>query len=255
MRMEDLDPPREPPGAAEGILDSLLAHGLRWDGETLWQSRRHAAYGEAVDALLDSGRAFRCDCSRARLKSLGNTYDGHCRNRRLGPGVASAVRVRVEGDCTITIEDDIQPALTQDVAETVGDFVIRRRDGLYAYQLAVVLDDAWQGVNRVLRGSDLYDSTPRQVYLQRLLGLPTPRYAHIPVVVNAAGQKLSKQTHAPPVDSSDPVNSLRLALAFLGQAQPPATIDDAATLLDAAAADWRLSAVPSLPGIPESALH
>jgi glutamyl-Q tRNA(Asp) synthetase len=255
MRMEDLDPPREPAGAAEQILESLSAHGFTWDGPVLWQGSRYDAYEQVVQELLKSGKAFRCDCSRTRLKSLGNTYDGHCRERNLPAETDSAVRVRVEGDCRAAIADDIQPPLVQDVAGEVGDFVIRRRDGLYAYQLAVVLDDAWQGVNRILRGSDLYDSTPRQVYLQRLLGLPTPRYAHIPVVVNEQGQKLSKQTHAPPLSADRAVDNLRLALKFLGQEQPPADCRDTASLLQAAVANWDIAAVPACAGIPESVLR
>ena len=254
MRVEDLDPPRELPGAAQDILDALTAHGFSWDGPALWQSARHEAYEQVVQELLQSGRAFRCDCSRARLKSLGNRYDGHCRDRDLPADAESAIRVRVEGDTLVTISDEIQAPLQQDVATDPGDFVIRRRDGLYAYQLAVVLDDAWQGVNRVLRGSDLYDSTPRQVYLQRLLELPTPRYAHIPVVVNEQGQKLSKQTHAPALSPAQAVDNLQLALKFLGQ-PIPSGCDEPAALLEAAVANWDLAAIPGRPDIPEHSLY
>jgi glutamyl-Q tRNA(Asp) synthetase len=254
MRMEDLDPPREQPGAAEQILESLQAHGLQWDGPVLWQGSRDDAYAEVVTGLLESGQAFRCDCSRARLKRLGGVYDGHCRDRGLGEEADAAVRVRVDGDASIRITDDIQAPLEQNLADEVGDFVILRRDGLFAYQLAVVVDDAWQGVNRILRGSDLYDSTPRQVYLQRLLGLPTPRYAHIPVVINTMGQKLSKQTHAPALLPDQAVVNLRLALDFLGQAQPPADCEDTAALLAAAVSNWNMDAVPRRMQIPEDSL-
>lgn len=255
MRMEDLDPPREQPGAAELILRSLQAHGLHWDGPVLWQSSRHDAYAAAVDDLLDRGLAFRCDCSRARLKSLGNAYDGHCRERGLGADSDAAVRVRLQGDCRITVHDDIQPPLTQELFSELGDFVIRRRDGLYAYQLAVVVDDAWQGINRVLRGSDLYDSTPRQVYLQRLFGLPALHYAHIPVIENEQGQKLSKQTHAAPLDDSRPVENLRLALRFLHQPSPPDTIREPAALLASAVDAWDTARIPAVAGIPERTLY
>ena len=253
--MEDLDPPREIPGAAEQILHSLKVHGLRWDGPVMWQSERHAVYEETVQQLLAEGRAFRCDCSRSMLQAEGGVYRGRCRDRNLGEDSESAVRVKVEADSQVLIDDAIQTPLSQDVAAEVGDFVIRRRDGLYAYQLAVVLDDALQGITHVLRGSDLYDSTPRQVYLQRLLDLPTPRYAHIPVIVNAEGQKLSKQTHAPPVKDADAVESLRLALRFLGQSEPPSSCNTVEMLLRAATDVWDLSAVPRRVGIPESSLR
>ncbi len=255
MRMEDLDPPREQPGAAEEILQALEQHGLHWDGEVLWQSQRHAAYAAVVDELLASGQAFRCDCSRAQLKAEGGVYRGRCRERGLGPDADSAIRVRVDGDSRITIEDEIQPALLQDVGAEVGDFIIRRRDGLYAYQLAVVVDDAFQGVNRVLRGSDLYDSTPRQAYLQQQLGLPRPHYAHIPVIENELGQKLSKQTHAPALDPGEAVANLRLALRFLNQPAPPAEVKDTGTLLAFAVDHWDTAAVPGRAGIPESSLY
>ncbi len=253
--MEDLDPPREQVGAAQAILDSLQHHGLHWDGEVLWQSTRHEAYAQAIDELLSSGLAFRCDCSRARLKAEGGIYRGHCRHRGLGAEVESAIRLQVADGASIRIDDDIQPALLQHIGAEVGDFIIRRRDGLYAYQLAVVVDDAFQGVNRILRGSDLYDSTPRQVYLQRQLGLPAPRYAHIPVIVNAQGQKLSKQTHAAPLAAETAADNLRLALRFLQQASPPRGMDQVDGLLEFAVAHWELSAVPARAGIPERSLY
>ena len=253
--MEDLDPPRESPEAARQILDSLVAHGLVWDGDVLWQSRRHDAYGAVVDRLLSSGGAFRCDCTRAQLKNQGNVYRGRCRQRRIAPNVATAVRVRVNGSTRIRVEDRIQPPQEQDLAESVGDFIIRRKDGLFAYQLAVVLDDAWQGVTEVVRGFDLYDSTPRQVYLQRLLGLPTPRYAHIPVITNALGQKLSKQNRAPPIDDTRAVDNLRLALRFLGQPPPLPACRHVETVIEAAITNWSLDAITRAEGIPETSLY
>ncbi len=253
--MEDLDPPREQVGAAQAILDSLQQHGLHWDDAVLWQSTRHEAYAAAVNELLSSGQAFRCDCSRAQLKAEGGIYRGRCRHRGLSARVESAVRLQVEDGATVQVRDDIQPKLHQHIGAEVGDFVIQRRDGLYAYQLAVVVDDAFQGVNRVLRGSDLYDSTPRQVYLQRRLGLPTPRYAHIPVIVNAEGQKLSKQTHAAPLHGDSAIANLRLALRFLNQAQPPAELKEPEALLAFAVQHWDCSAVPGRAGIPESSLY
>jgi glutamyl-Q tRNA(Asp) synthetase len=162
--------------------------------------------------------------------------------------------VKIAASSPITIPDLLQAPIAQDVEREVGDFVVQRKDGLYAYQLAVVLDDNYQAVNRIVRGSDLYDSTPRQVYLQQLLKLPTPLYTHIPVITNAAGQKLSKQTHAPALEDGDALQNLRLALRFLGQTIPPGTasID---SVLHNAIDSWNLQAVPVLAGIPESTLY
>jgi len=255
MRMEDLDPPREQAGAAESLLHSLRAHGLEWDGDVLWQSQRHEAYDEVLQELLEQGLAFRCDCSRAQLREQGNVYRGHCRKRQLPADQPCALRVIVEGDTAITIDDSLQEPLRQDVAAEVGDFIIKRRDGLHAYQLAVVIDDAFQGINQVLRGSDLYDSTPRQVYLQRLLGLATPRYTHIPVITNSEGQKLSKQTHAPALRDEDAMDNLRLALRFLGQAAPPPDCRQLDSLLQFAVDNWQLAQVPGCEGIPEATLY
>ena len=255
LRMEDLDPPREVAGAAKAILHSLKVHGLLWDGDVLWQSQRHDAYAATVADLLDSGRAFRCDCSRARLAAGGNIYRGHCRQRQLADGADTAVRVLVEGDSRIAVEDALQETLVQDVAAEVGDFIIQRKDALYAYQLAVVVDDAFQGVTRVLRGSDLHDSTPRQVYLQRLLRLPTPEYVHIPVVTDEAGRKLSKQTFAQEVDDRLAVENLRLSLRFLGQRPPDAALRSPAEVLERAVAQWRLEAVPPTAAIAQSSLY
>ncbi len=255
MRMEDLDPPREQPGAAEDILESLRQHGLAWDGEVLWQSRRHAAYAGVIEHLLATGQAFYCDCSRARLKAEGGIYRGHCRDRIGISGTDAAIRLKVDAPSRVTINDSVQPPLTQDVESEVGDFIILRRDGLYAYQLAVVVDDAFQGVNRVLRGSDLYESTPRQVYLQQQLDLTPPRYAHIPVIENELGQKLSKQTHAPALDPAQATGNLRLALRFLNQPEPSADLRSIDTILAFAVDHWDIAAVPQRAGIPESSLY
>ncbi len=252
--MEDLDPPREIAGSAQSILSSLQAHGLDWDGEVLWQSQRHDAYAAAIQKLFDTDYAFRCDCSRAQLATQGNVYPGRCRLHPPAADVTSAIRVKVQRATPITIADRLQPSLQQDLQAEVGDFIVQRKDGLYAYQLAVVLDDEYQGINQVLRGSDLYDSTPRQVYLQEVLNLPTPGYAHIPVITNAAGQKLSKQTHAVALNNSDAMQNLRLALRFLGQAVH-ADAGNIDRLLQDAIDSWLLQAVPSRGGIPESALY
>jgi glutamyl-Q tRNA(Asp) synthetase len=253
--MEDLDPPREIPGAAEQILASLQAHALNWDDDVLWQSERHDAYARACESLLERGMAFRCDCSRAQLRAQGNVYHGRCRNRDLPQGQPASVRVRVRDDAIIGIEDRIQPTLQQDLSREVGDFIIHRKDGLHAYQLAVVIDDAFQSVTQVVRGSDLYDSSPRQVYLQGLLGLATPAYAHIPVITNAEGNKLSKQTHAEPLDDSRAMDNLRLALRFLGQPPPSDSCRSTEQLLQEAVDRWDIASISPASAIPESTLY
>jgi len=244
LRMEDLDAPRVQAGAADQILCTLEACGMAWDGEILYQSRRKDAYRAALAQLEAQGLTYACSCSRREIadsrqayaparggggapladahasESDALIYPGTCR-LGLAPGKAPrATRVRV-GDAAIEFEDAAQGRLRQDLAAEVGDFVLLRADGLYAYQLAVVVDDAEQGITDVVRGADLLASTPRQIYLQRLLGLPTPRYLHLPVAVNAAGQKLSKQTLAAPVDERNPVPALAQVVDFLGQAPPP----------------------------------
>ena len=255
IRMEDLDPPRETVGAATAILHSLEAHGLHWDGEVLWQSRRHPAYRRVIDELLATGDAFYCHCSRAQLARAGNIYQGHCLRSPPIDTRDCAIRLRLHGDTLITIRDALQQGLSQDLTGAVGDFVIRRRDGLYAYQLAVVVDDHMQGVTHIVRGSDLYDSTPRQVYLLRLLGMPEPAYCHIPVITNARGHKLSKQTHASPLDDAQALRNLRLALKFLGQSAPDPGHSTAGSVLEEAATNWQLEAVSQQLSIPESTLY
>ncbi|HLW73777.1 MAG TPA: tRNA glutamyl-Q(34) synthetase GluQRS [Gammaproteobacteria bacterium] len=231
LRMEDLDPPREMPGAAAGILRTLERLCFRWDGEVVYQSRRHDAYAAAADKLFALGAAFPCACTRSEIADSGLAglegpiYPGTCR-RGLPPGKsARALRLRVP-DESLHFEDALQGEVWQDLARDIGDFIIRRADGCCAYQLAVVVDDAWAGITHVVRGADLLLSTPRQLYLQTLLGLPHPRYMHLPVAVNVAGEKLSKQTHAPPVDELAPGVALWRALQFLLQ-QPPETLQRA----------------------------
>ena len=222
VRMEDLDRPRVQPGAAEEILRALERLGLEWDGEVEYQSRRAALYQAALERIR--ARTYWCCCTRREIadSSLGLAsdgaaiYPGTCR-RGPPPGKPPrALRLRVDAS-TIGFVDRVQGRREQVLSRDVGDFVLYRADGQFAYQLAVVVDDAAQGVTDVVRGADLIDSTARQIFLQRLLGLPTPRYLHVPVVVNAAGEKLSKQTGAEPLDLSRPEQELRRALAFLGQ--------------------------------------
>ena len=221
MRMEDLDPPRESPEAADQILFQIEALGLHWDGPVLYQSARHAAYQEAIMALASQGLVFACDCSRQQVQDHDGIYPGTCRDRSLEDRPGMALRCRVN-DMTLAFDDRIQGRQQQNLAREVGDFIIRRKDGFFAYQLAVVVDDAFQGITDIVRGIDLMDSTPRQCYLQQLLGCPAATYAHIPVIVNRDGQKLSKQHMAAPIDTTHPAPLLLAALAYLGQDPDPA---------------------------------
>lgn len=203
VRIEDVDPPREVPGAAGRILRTLEAFELEWDGSVLHQSSRLPVYRQVAAELLASNRAFRCRCSRSDLRAAAAEsgaprYPGTCRTLGLTGG-DTAARVRVDPGVAAFV-DELQGPRSMDLAATMGDYVIERRDGLPAYHLAVVLDDAFQGVTTVVRGVDLLESTFVHVHLQRLLGLPTPAYFHVPVVVNASGQKLSKQSGAAAVE-------------------------------------------------------
>jgi glutamyl-Q tRNA(Asp) synthetase len=248
VRMEDLDPPREVPGAADLILQTLEAYGFEWDGTVLYQSTRGDAYDAMLQQLEQTGMLYPCACTRGEISDSavrgveGPVYPGTCRSGLHGRP-ARAWRVRTTAEET-TFDDAIQGWQAQVLERDIGDFVLKRADGFYAYQLAVVVDDAAQGITHVVRGADLLDSTPRQIWLQHLLGLPTPQYTHLPVAVNANREKLSKQTLAAPLDLYRPAPSLWQALDFLGQQPPPELRNDAATLWQWAKANWRPEAVP-----------
>lgn len=253
LRIEDLDPPREQPGAADAILHSLDAHGLYWDSAVLYQHDRLEAYAVAAQKLQQAGWAYPCACSRREivdsgLRGLeGPVYPGTCRNSLPTGKVARALRLRVPDTAVFEFEDALQGTLHQDLAREIGDFVIRRADCQFAYQLAVVMDDAFQGITQVVRGADLLLSTPRQIYLQRRLGLPTPFYMHLPVAVNAAGEKLSKQTGALPLDDTQPAANLFIALAFLHQSPPPQLQHSPAPeLLRWAVSNWHAAALQGI---------
>lgn len=227
VRMEDIDPPREVPGATDLILRALESFGLEWDGPVLYQSTRLEAYLNALEELRSAGMAYACTCSRkevAQASGRPGIYPGTCRGRHELPREAHAVRAAV-GDACISFDDVLQGRVSQDLGREVGDFVIRRADGLFAYQLAVVVDDAFQGMTEVVRGADLLDSTARQIHLQHLLGLPTPGYLHLPVAVDATGQKLSKQNHAAPLDLARPLPAIVQALTFLGLSPGPELLE------------------------------
>ena len=249
LRMEDLDKPREQPGAADAILRQLEALGLTWDGPVRYQNAhaRDARYREALDALRLGGYTYPCACSRKEIadSTLGidgaHIYPGTCRDG-LPPGrLARATRVRTTVD-PIRFVDRVQGECVQSVEREVGDFVAVRADGLIAYQLAVVVDDADQGITDIVRGADLIDSTARQILLQRRLGFATPRYAHVPVAVDAAGEKLSKQTGAAPVDPAHGATALAQALLFLGH--PPPIDLPPKDLLPWAVGHWDIQRVP-----------
>jgi glutamyl-Q tRNA(Asp) synthetase len=219
LRVEDIDPPREQPGADQRIVDALEAYGFEWDGPASYQSQFQERHEELVQRLLSGGHAYPCSCSRrdlagARRGPLGTIYPGTCRNGSRGTEVA--IRVRTD-DQPISFVDRLQGEQSQQLESESGDFIIKRRDGLIAYQLAVVADDHDQGITEVVRGIDLLDSTPRHIHLQRLLGLTTPAYLHIPVVENSDGQKLSKLTGATEIDRNQVRPVLVLALDALGQ--------------------------------------
>lgn len=248
VRMEDVDTPRTVPDADRDILETLASFGMEWDGPVLYQSRRSRRYGAALDGLSNARLAYPCGCSRRDI--AGAVYPGFCRNG-LAPGKSPrSIRVLTEGQ-RIAFEDRLQGPFTQDLDTGVGDFVIRRADGLFAYQLAVVVDDAEQGVTEVVRGSDLLDSTPRQILLQRLLGLPTPGYVHLPIAVDERGDKLSKQTRALPVDPRHPGPLLCQVLTFLGHQPPEELIHAPLPELWAWAIHvWRLEQVPRRHTLP-----
>lgn len=237
VRMDDLDPPREVPGAADGILRTLERFGLIPDEPVVYQSQRGDAYRATLNALLASGDAFGCVCTRAQLAGHA-VYPGTCRDE-LPARAPRSVRFRV-GAGRVEWEDRWAGPCAFDLAEDVGDFVLKRADGHWAYHLAAVVDDAAAGITDVVRGADLLDSTARHIALQQRLGLPTPRYAHLPVVTNAEGQKLSKQTHAPPVDDQ-PVATV-LARVFAHLRLPPVDPDRPETMLAIATTHWKLPA-------------
>lgn len=225
LRIEDLDRDREQPGACDAILRALEAFGFEWDGPVVYQSQRLPLYEAALQQLQAQGLAYPCACSRrqvaeAAVRGLdGPVYPGTCRQGLPAGQSARAWRLRVS-DEPIAVMDRLQPRQQHRLDEVLGDFVVRRAEGYFAYQLAVVVDDAAQGISHVVRGSDLLDSTSRQIYLQQCLGYPAPIYLHLPILVNNAGEKLSKQTRAQALSGAEPVRELHGVLQALGQAPP-----------------------------------
>jgi glutamyl-Q tRNA(Asp) synthetase len=247
LRIEDIDPPREQPGAADRIIETLRRHGFQWSGDIFYQGRNLDHFEKIVRFLLEKDLAFPCRCSRrqvrsaaARTGSLGPVYPGTCRDQGgLADTADNTIRLR-SSDEEICFRDAVHGPVACAIGECIGDIVIRRRGGLIAYSLAVVVDDHDQGITEIVRGDDLLDFTPAQIYLQRTLGFDTPAYMHVPVAVNPAGDKLSKQTGAEPVDDSRPGENLHRCLEFLKQSPPP-TLRSASTseIWDWAGANWR----------------
>ena len=239
IRVEDLDQPRSIPGASEHIIETLACYGMYSDGEIIFQQDRLTTYQAQIDQWLTTGQAYYCDCSRRQLAEFNGIYPGTCRHRQLPAAADHAVRL-IAPKQPLTALDRLQPPLTQDLATATGDFIIRRRDGIYAYQLAVVLDDIAQGVTDVVRGADLLDSTPRQQWIYQLLGQPLPRYLHIPLLLRADGEKLSKRLGSTPLDPAQAPTELFRALQALAQ-QPPLALRNAniAEQLEWAIAHWR----------------
>jgi glutamyl-Q tRNA(Asp) synthetase len=244
VRIEDLDPPREVPAAGDEILRQLAACGLESDEPVLRQSQRSDAYEAAFLRLAAQELVYGCACSRKDVEAAiavragwpDGVYPGTCSRAAVAPASVRAWRIRVP-DATVSFVDRATGPYAQSLARDVGDFVIRRADGLWAYQLAVVVDDAHQRITDVVRGADLLDNTPRQIHLQRVLGLPRPRYLHVPVVVDERGEKLSKQTLAPPLDSHAPLAALEAAGRHLGL--PRIGADHIAAFLRVATGEWR----------------
>lgn len=238
VRIEDIDPPREVPGAADTILRQLERYGLHWDGEVLWQSQRHEAYREHLAWLHEQGLCYYCTCTRARIHAVGGIYDGHCRDLRL-PAQDAALRIR-QTRPVLEFYDQLRGTLVADEPVAREDFIIHRRDGLFAYNLAVVVDDRFQGVSEIVRGADLIEPTVRQISLYQHFGWQVPDYLHLPLALNAEGNKLSKQNHAPALPEGDPRPEIIRALMFLNQDVEQEwralSIDD---LLRQAVANWK----------------
>jgi glutamyl-Q tRNA(Asp) synthetase len=218
LRIDDLDTPRTVKGSVDAIIKTLDCFGLHWDGAVAFQSQQLALYQDALERLMAGGWVYPCSCSRKTLTT--EVYPGYCLNKIILPEQEHALRVRTDAR-TIVFDDSLQGPMAENLAALHGDFILKRKDQLFAYQFAVVLDDAIQGVNQVVRGVDLLDSTPKQIYLHQLMNLPLPHYSHLPIIVDQDGYKLSKQTKATAVDPAKPEILLYDLLVLLGQNPPP----------------------------------
>uniref|UniRef100_UPI000C8548B8 tRNA glutamyl-Q(34) synthetase GluQRS n=1 Tax=Vibrio splendidus TaxID=29497 RepID=UPI000C8548B8 len=244
VRMEDLDPPREMAGAADLILKTLEAYHLFWDGEVVYQSQRHDLYQAQIDQWVADKQAYYCQCTRKQIKSLGGFYNGHCRNAGLVDSGEQAVRLRM--DFPVESFDDVRHGTIQiPKALAEEDFIIKRRDGLFAYNLAVVLDDIEQGVTEVVRGADLIEPTGRQISLYKTLKQKTVSYLHLPLATDGLGNKLSKQNHAAAIDLDNPKPTLLDAMRFLGFDTPHALCEASmGEILLWGSQQWNVSQLP-----------
>lgn len=258
VRMEDLDPPREQAGAADSILRCLEDHGLYWDEPVVYQSQRYALYEAYLSHLSNRQLLYPCNCTRQDLQAMGGIYNGRCRHRQVDTSQPHALRLKLYDIPTLYPEsqptpeelcfiDLIQGPQCQQLRYEAGDQILKRKDGLYAYQLAVVVDDIEQRITHIIRGADLLDVTARQIFLFKLLGASVPQFGHVTLATQPNGQKLSKQNLAPALDTHDASNNLWQALAFLQQ-QPPQELKGASTreLLSWAQPNWRLNAINGL---------
>lgn len=258
LRIEDLDTPRTVEGATNAILVSLEKFGFTWDGEIMYQSKRSAFYAEALAALDKLDLIYPCGCSRKEIADSatqgidGVVYPGTCRHGLADNKAARSWRIKTSAQ-PIMFEDEVLGKIQQKLAQDIGDFVLKRADGLFSYQLAVVVDDAEQGITHIVRGADLLDSTPRQIYLQQHLHLPTPKYLHVPIATNRQGEKLSKQTLAQAIDVENPCVELWKALVFLGQT-PPAKLqrESLINFWQWAFKHWDSASIPRKRAIPVS---
>ena len=253
VRMEDIDPPREPSGTADQILRTLEAYGLQWDDSVLFQSDRSEAYQAILDNLLSRQLLYPCTCTRKQLADSKGVYPSYCRDNTKLPDSPYSLRLKCP-DKTITFHDLIQGQQTWNLYES-GDFILKRKDQLFAYQLAVSVDDAFQGITHVIRGCDLLDSTPRQLHLQHILGYSHPDYGHIPVITLHDGNKLSKQNHAPAIPLDNPRPSLVQAMKALGMMPEKelsaSTIED---ILTWGVKHWNLNPIKKAQEIPLASL-
>lgn len=261
VRIEDLDPPREIPGSKEHILKTLDRFGLEPDAEILYQSQRLDSYYKSLSQLHDQGLLFACDCTRRALLASSKTHQGKCLSTLQDKLIPSpdnhghAIRI-LASDMTFSFQDRCQGEVSQNLLQDVGDFVLRRKDGLIAYQLAVVVDDAFQGITHSVRGADLISSTTRQIYLQEQLKLPLLSYLHFPVITDDHGNKLSKQHFSPSVDAYLPETALHIALRCLGQKTPiPPQKGALKEMLDSAIEHWHPQSIQATDNIQETALH
>ena len=237
LRIDDIDPPRAVAGSIDAITETLTKHGLLWDGPILYQSHCSPQYDRAIDQLMSSGWLFRCVCTRASLDPDG-CCGQRCRDHNIDLETPHSLRVKVAPERLEGFSDRFMGEQPAPIETALKDFIVKRRDGLYAYQLAAAIDDAKPQFTHVVRGADLLASTHRQRWLQQLLGLAPPSYAHVAVLVDQAGNKLSKQTGAPPLDNRQPEKNLRQCLQHLAQPAPPASARRVPEILDHAAEHW-----------------